>query len=99
MEYDPRAYQPVAVTVDIVALTIRDGRLHVLLVERGEQPYAGAWALPGGFVRPRDDGPVRGETSTRRRPASWPRRPGCGRPRRLGGSTWNSSATLRRARP
>lgn len=49
--YDPRAYAPVAVTVDIVALTIRDGVLHVLLVERGEHPFAGRLALPGGFVR------------------------------------------------
>lgn len=49
--YDPRAYAPVAVTVDVVALTIRDGRLCVLLVERGEQPFAGRRALPGGFVQ------------------------------------------------
>jgi 8-oxo-dGTP diphosphatase len=49
--YDPRAYAPVAVTVDIVALTIREGELHVLLVERGEHPFAGKLALPGGFVR------------------------------------------------
>jgi ADP-ribose pyrophosphatase YjhB (NUDIX family) len=49
--YDPRAYAPVAVTVDVVALTIRDGRLCVLLVERGEQPFAGSRALPGGFVQ------------------------------------------------
>ncbi|HEY2794339.1 MAG TPA: NUDIX hydrolase, partial [Micromonosporaceae bacterium] len=49
--YDPRAFDPVAVTVDIVALTIRADRLHVLLVERGEEPYAGRQALPGGFVR------------------------------------------------
>jgi 8-oxo-dGTP diphosphatase len=49
--YDPRAYAPIAVTVDVVALTIREGRLHVLLVERGEHPYAGRRALPGGFVR------------------------------------------------
>jgi 8-oxo-dGTP diphosphatase len=49
--YDPRAYAPVAVTVDIVALTIREGALHVLLVERGEHPFAGRLALPGGFVR------------------------------------------------
>ena len=49
--YDPGAYAPVAVTVDVVALTIRDGRLCVLLVERGEQPFAGRRALPGGFVR------------------------------------------------
>jgi ADP-ribose pyrophosphatase YjhB (NUDIX family) len=57
--YDPRAYEPIAVTVDIVALTIRQGAdgtgekaLHVLLVRRGEMPFAGRLALPGGFVRP-----------------------------------------------
>ena len=55
--YDPRAYPPVAVTVDVVALTIRDGDLHVLLVRRAEPPYAGGWALPGGFVRPDEDLP------------------------------------------
>lgn len=49
--YDPKAYPPTAVTVDIVALTIRDGELHVLLVERGVHPFAGRLALPGGFVR------------------------------------------------
>lgn len=49
--YDPRAYDPVAVTVDVVALTIRDGGLHVLLVRRGGPPFAGQWALPGGFIR------------------------------------------------
>lgn len=48
--YDPRDYDPVSVTVDVVALTIRDGALHVLLVRRGGPPYAGMWALPGGFV-------------------------------------------------
>ena len=51
--YDPRAYDPVAVTVDVVALTIRNAALQVLLVRRGEQPFQGSWALPGGFVRPR----------------------------------------------
>ncbi|GAA0538514.1 NUDIX domain-containing protein [Paractinoplanes ferrugineus] len=50
--YDARDYPAVAVTVDVVALTIRAGRLCVLLVERGEHPFAGHRALPGGFVRP-----------------------------------------------
>ncbi|HEX4832866.1 MAG TPA: NUDIX domain-containing protein [Trebonia sp.] len=49
--YDPRAYPPVAVTVDVVALTVRDAELQVLLVRRAEPPFAGRWALPGGFVR------------------------------------------------
>ncbi len=52
--YDPGSYGPIAVAVDVVALTIRDGALNVLLVERGVHPYAGRWALPGGFVRSGD---------------------------------------------
>jgi 8-oxo-dGTP diphosphatase len=39
-----------SVTVDVVLLTVRQGRLCVLLVERRGEPFAGAWALPGGFV-------------------------------------------------
>jgi 8-oxo-dGTP diphosphatase len=50
--YDSSAYPSFAVTVDIVILTMREGRLHVLLVRRSGDPYAGAWALPGGFKRP-----------------------------------------------
>src|SRR5262245_34501230 len=52
--YNPRDFDPIAVTVDVVALTIRDGKLHVLLVRRGEPPHIGQWALPGGFVRNED---------------------------------------------
>ena len=29
-------------------LRVRDGRLQALLWQRGREPYAGAWALPGG---------------------------------------------------
>src|SRR5215470_16351821 len=49
--YEPRDFDPVGVSVDVVALTIRDGALHVLLVQRAVPPYEGQWALPGGFVR------------------------------------------------
>ncbi|WP_037604371.1 NUDIX hydrolase [Streptacidiphilus rugosus] len=50
-DYDPRAFPPIALTVDIIALTMRQGRLNVLLVERAEPPFQGCWALPGGFVK------------------------------------------------
>src|SRR5882757_4396376 len=46
-----------AVTVDLVVLTIRDDALCALAIRRGEPPYKGRWALPGGFVRPDEDLP------------------------------------------
>jgi 8-oxo-dGTP diphosphatase len=52
--YDPRAYAPAAVTADLVLLTIRDGRLAALVIRRGEPPFEGQLALPGGFVRPNE---------------------------------------------
>lgn len=54
---DQRTYPAVAVTVDVVTLTIRDGVLHVLLVCRGTPPHQGRWALPGGFVVEDEDLP------------------------------------------
>jgi len=39
-----------ALTVDCVVFGLDDEDLKVLLIERGGQPFAGAWALPGGFV-------------------------------------------------
>lgn len=50
--YTAADYPPFAVTVDLAVLTIREGQLCALLVERNEHPYRGFWALPGGFVRP-----------------------------------------------
>ena len=41
--YDPRAYDPVAVAIDVVALTIRDGALHVLLIRRGARCCRSRW--------------------------------------------------------
>ena len=53
--YDPRAFPPIAVTVDVVILTVRQGQLCVLLVRRGTHPHRGRWALPGGFVGAAED--------------------------------------------
>jgi len=42
-------YPRPAVTVDVVVLT-RAPRPRVLLIRRGHAPFAGRWAIPGGFV-------------------------------------------------
>jgi 8-oxo-dGTP diphosphatase len=47
-EWEPPA---ILLAVDLVILTLRESRLHVLLVERGIEPYRGAQALPGGFLQ------------------------------------------------
>lgn len=41
--------------VDLVILTVREDKLHVLVVERGHEPYTGQLALPGGFLREGED--------------------------------------------
>ncbi len=48
--YDVTRYERPSVTVDLVIFTLLKGQLHVLLVRRGTAPFAGMWALPGGFV-------------------------------------------------
>lgn len=40
----------VLLAVDLVILTLRESRLHVLLIERRVEPYQGTFALPGGFL-------------------------------------------------
>lgn len=46
----PAPYPPVFVTVDAVLRCSN----HVLLIQRGQDPGQGLWALPGGFLEPRD---------------------------------------------
>lgn len=42
-------YPRPAVSVDIVIVT-REAKPRVLLIRRGHEPFAGCWAIPGGFV-------------------------------------------------
>ena len=60
-------------TVDVVVLTVVRRDLHVVLVRRHGDPYAGSWALPGGFKTPRRDargrGPARAARGGRHRRA------------------------------
>ena len=46
----------VMVAVDLVILTLRSSKLHVLLVERGIDPFRGDQALPGGFLNNEGEG-------------------------------------------
>jgi 8-oxo-dGTP diphosphatase len=43
-------YPRPALSVDIVVFALDEHDLQVMLVERDLQPFAGEWALPGGFV-------------------------------------------------
>jgi 8-oxo-dGTP diphosphatase len=40
------------VTVDLAIFTVSSAELQVLLIRRGNEPFRGMLALPGGFVRP-----------------------------------------------
>jgi 8-oxo-dGTP diphosphatase len=60
---DPWLAPSVLLAVDLVILTLRRSSLQVLLIERGVEPYLGAKALPGGFLRDSEEGI---ETAARR---------------------------------
>jgi 8-oxo-dGTP diphosphatase len=42
-------------TTDVVIFTIRDQRQEILLIQRGNPPFQGRWALPGGLLEPDED--------------------------------------------
>jgi 8-oxo-dGTP diphosphatase len=48
-------YARPALTVDCVVFGLDDGDLKVLLIQRDRPPFAGRWALPGGFVNVDED--------------------------------------------
>ncbi|OAS13334.1 ADP-ribose pyrophosphatase [Paenibacillus oryzisoli] len=59
--YDVSMYERPSVTVDMLIFTVFDKEqdnyrklpeksMQLLLIKRGEHPYLGEWALPGGFV-------------------------------------------------
>ncbi len=55
MPESPTAPARFPVTVDVVALTVLDDVLNVLLITRLIEPFRGSLALPGGFVLPGED--------------------------------------------
>ena len=44
-------YPRPAVAVDAVVLAMAGDDLQIMLIQRDQPPFAGRWALPGGFVR------------------------------------------------
>lgn len=48
-------YPHPAVAADIAIFTVREGRLMLLLIKRLGAPFAGQWALPGGFLSMDED--------------------------------------------
>lgn len=63
--YNPGDYERPSVAADMAIFTVTEGeednyrklpekKLGILLIQRGGHPYLGAWALPGGFVRPHE---------------------------------------------
>jgi 8-oxo-dGTP diphosphatase len=50
-----REHSRLRLAVDLAILTVREGRLQVLTIDRGKPPYRGQAALPGGFLRAGED--------------------------------------------
>ena len=50
-------YPHPAVTTDCVVFGFDGVRLNVLLIQRGNEPYKGSWAFPGGFLNIDEDAP------------------------------------------
>ena len=48
-------YAHPAVTTDAVVFSIRADQLHVLLIQRANEPAKGSWAFPGGFIELDED--------------------------------------------
>lgn len=44
------AHPRAALTVDCAVFGLDESDLKILLIQRGQEPFAGRWALPGGFV-------------------------------------------------
>ena len=43
-------YPRASVTADAVLFAEKEGQMYVLLIQRGNDPYKGYWAFPGGFL-------------------------------------------------
>ena len=49
---EKKEYPRPSLTADVVALLLDECGLRVLFIRRGNEPFKGSWALPGGFCEP-----------------------------------------------
>ena len=47
--------QNIKLTTDALVFSKSGGQLQLLLIERGNEPFKGMWAFPGGFVEDDED--------------------------------------------
>ena len=75
--YDPNKYahSNPALTVDMLLFTLMDcindepcKDLYVLMIKRGDHPFMGKWALPGGFVERGEDIEEAAKRNLKKRP-------------------------------
>ncbi|MCD8052859.1 MAG: NUDIX hydrolase [Lachnospiraceae bacterium] len=48
--YNPKDYDRPSLTADIAVFSLSEVETRLLLIRRGNHPFLGKWALPGGFV-------------------------------------------------
>lgn len=52
--YHPKDYPHPSVTVDLLIFSLERKNPELLMIRRGNHPWLGCWALPGGFVEPEE---------------------------------------------
>lgn len=52
--YHPKDYPHPSVTVDLLIFSLERKTPELLMIRRGNHPWLGCWALPGGFVEPEE---------------------------------------------
>lgn len=55
MNQTTESRERVQVSVDVVLLTLIEQQLHAVLLKRATAPFAGVWALPGGYIHAEED--------------------------------------------
>ncbi|WP_120966300.1 NUDIX domain-containing protein [Comamonas sp. lk] len=55
MNQSPESRMSPIVSVDVVLLTLVEQVLHAVLLRRAQAPFAGVWALPGGYIHTDED--------------------------------------------